>query len=117
MLLFRSVNRGTQIHQQVTSNHLQQMEAGCTRGRGHVGTRVAAEMENLQILIHNYARMGIVAPDNAVGLFLQVRRRRGRLYGFAWLCGSIMAGSGSESGIVGCRSLAIKLPLLLDQGK
>src|SRR5712692_128659 len=91
------------------------MQAGRARRRRYVRTGVAAEMENLQILVHDYARMLIAAPDNAVRFSLQVRWWQGRFCGFAGLPGSIMASSGRELGTVGGRSLAIKLPLLFDQ--
>jgi hypothetical protein len=74
-------------------------------------------MENLQILVHHYAGVGKVAPDNAVRLSLQVRRWRDGFCESTWLSGSIMADSSCELGLIGCRSLAIKLPLLFDQCK
>src|SRR5882724_11237604 len=93
------------------------MEASRARGRRDVRTGVTAEMENLQILIHYYARMRKLAPHNAVRFSLQVRLWRCGSYGFAWLSGSIMTGSGRKLRLVGCHSLAIKLPLLFVQSK
>src|SRR5258708_1082895 len=91
------------------------MHAGRARRRRYVRTGVAAEMENLQILVHNDARMLIAAPDNAVCFSLQVRRRWGRFYGFAGLPGSIIAATRPELGIVFPPSLPIKPTLLVYQ--
>jgi hypothetical protein len=76
-LLPRALERGAQSDEEPLAGHLQQVEAGPPLRRDQVGTRVAAELEDVPVRIDEHPRRGVLGEEDAVCFRVEVGARTG----------------------------------------
>src|SRR5579883_1923736 len=76
-LLLRTVDGRPQFRGEFRTHHAEQSQARLARRRGKVRAAVPTEVENLQALIDDESRRGVLAEDKPVRFLLHVEPRLG----------------------------------------